>query len=209
MDQQELNSYFHNLKDNPSKKLLKKVRACRFCEKYLPLGPRPILNFHPKSKILLAGQAPGVKVHESGLPWYDASGDRLRNWLGVSEEEFYDVKNFAIVPMGYCYPGRGKSGDLPPRKECEELWLESILSELTELKLIIAIGKYANAFYLNDKKSTIKELLQKNQKLKFRDIEVLPLAHPSPRNNIWLKKNPFFEKTVLPKIKKRIKDIIH
>eukprot|EP01034_Spumella_vulgaris_P014437 gene14437-18423_t len=132
--------------------LLSEIQACRVCEAHLPLGPRPIVRISPSARILMVGQAPGLKVHESGIPWHDASGKRLREWLGVEESVFYDARRFAIVPMGLCYPGRGRSGDLPPRPECAPLWHERILSSLPHIRLTILIGQYALAKYLGERR---------------------------------------------------------
>ena len=208
MPLQQIKEDFYDLSKNPCKKLLTRIRNCSECIDSLPLGPRPVLNFHPESKILLVGQAPGTKVHESGIPWDDASGKRLREWMDISEEEFYDVHNFAIVPMGYCYPGKGKSGDLPPRKECADLWLDKILDSLKKLELVIVIGKYAQAQYIPDSKLNITEMTKEWLKYKFNNIPVVVLPHPSPRNNIWLKKNPWFEREVLPKFKVLISKLL-
>lgn len=188
------------MKDNAAK-LLKKIRACTICKKYLPYEPNPILDFSKQSKIMLIGQAPGIKVQESGVPWNDASGDRLRQWLGVTPQQFYDSKLFAIVPMGFCYPGKGKSGDLPPRPECAKTWMEPILNELTNVKLTVLIGSYSQDYFLENAEPTLTETV-KNWKKYAPDFFVLP--HPSPRNNIWLKKNPWFEKDLVPELQKRI-----
>lgn len=186
--------------------LKKAIRACTICERHLPLGPRPVVSFSEKSKILIIGQAPGTKVHNSGIPWDDASGKRLREWMDISEEDFYDASKIAIVPMGFCYPGRGKSGDLPPRKECAPEWHASILDHLPDLQLILLIGQYAQKYYLKDK-------VKKNLTETVRSFEIygptsFPLVHPSPRNQIWMKKNPWFDKDVLPQLRKRVKAIL-
>ncbi len=186
--------------------LLKEIRACTHCEEHLPHPPNPVLSFSAESRILLVGQAPGIKVHESGTPWNDPSGDRLRQWLNVSPEHFYDPKRFAIVPMGFCFPGRGKSGDLPPRPECADLWHERILSHLKKIKLTLLIGQYAQQYFLRDKKKKTLTLTIQNWNEYLPDYFVLP--HPSPRNNIWLKKNPWFVKNTLPKLKHVIKNIL-
>ena len=152
------------------------------------------------------GQAPGIKVQESGIPWNDASGDRLREWLQVSKEQFYDTKYFSIVPMAFCYPGKGKSGDLPPPPKCAETWMQPILYKVPERRLTLLIGQYAQAWFLqSDKKATLTETV-KNWKEYQPEYFVLP--HPSPRNNIWLKKNPWFEKKLVPKLAKKVKGLI-
>ncbi|MCL4132754.1 UNVERIFIED_CONTAM: hypothetical protein GTU68_028507 [Idotea baltica] len=191
--------------DIPLANLLSEVHACTFCEN-LPLGPRPILSAKPSAKILIIGQAPGTKVHASGIPWNDPSGDRLRKWTGLETEQFYNAKQVAIMPMGFCYPGRGTSGDLPPRSECAPKWHEKILEQLPQVKLTLLIGQYAQAYYLNDKYKTLTERV-KNWK-GFISEGYLPLVHPSPRNQRWLKNNPWFEKEVVPALQTQIKGIL-
>ncbi len=185
--------------------LLDEVKSCQHCVSSLPLPPRPVLNFSTASKVLVVGQAPGIIVHNTGIPWNDKSGERLRDWLGVSPEEFYDVKKFAIVPMGFCYPGKGKSGDLPPRKECSQLWMKRILNKLEKVQLTLLIGQYAQQYFLHDKRKKTLTDTVKNWEEYWPKYVVLP--HPSPRNNIWLKKNPWFEDMVIPKIKNKIKTL--
>jgi uracil-DNA glycosylase len=182
--------------------LLEDVRACTLCAKQLPLGPRPVLQFHPHARILVAGQAPGSKVHASGVPFADASGDRLREWLGISEETFYDARRVAILPMGFCYPGTGKSGDLPPRPECATAWRDPLMQRLTKLKLTLVIGQYAQTYHLPDADGSLTDTV-----LAWREHwpRVVPLPHPSPRNNIWLRRNPWFEKELLPRLRSRVK----
>ena len=179
-------------------KLIKEIRACTVCAEHLPLGPRPIVSFASKSKVLLVGQAPGTKVHETGIAWNDPSGDRLRSWLDVSREQFYDPENFAIAPMGFCYPGRGKSGDNPPRPECAPLWMDRITGSLSEVRMTILIGQYALNYFLGDRKNKTLTETVKNWRAYFPEYVVLP--HPSPRNNIWLKKNQWFEKDLVPEL---------
>ena len=183
--------------------LLKSIRKCDICAKHLILGPRPVVSAHINSKIVIIGQAPGTKVHASGVPWDDASGKQLRKWLGVSDEDFYDPKKFAIVPMGFCYPGKGKTGDLPPRPECAPQWHQSLFDRMPNLELVILIGMYAQNYYL--KKTAKKTLTEtvRNYKEYLPNYFVLP--HPSPRNRFWLTKNPWFEKEVLPEFQKKIK----
>lgn len=165
----------------------------------------PVLAAHTKSKIAIIGQAPGIVVHKSGKPWDDKSGERLKQWLNVSDEIFYDEEIFAIIPMGFCYPGKGKSGDLPPRKECAPEWHNTLFAKMPNIKLNLLIGSYAQAYYLgNEKKKTLTETV-KNYKAYLPKF--LPLPHPSPRNNIWLKKNDWFANEVLPELKSIIGNI--
>jgi uracil-DNA glycosylase len=188
------------------KKLLEEIRSCTICQKHLPLGPRPIICVHPKSKIIIIGQAPGSKVHASGVPWDDASGNELRRWLGVTKEEFYDPKIFGLMPMGFCYPGKGPSGDMPPRPECAPLWHGKVLSSMKEVKLTLLIGQYSQKVYLdNNFKSTLTDNVRG-----FKEFlpEYFPLVHPSPRNRIWQKKNPWFELEVVPDLKKMVRETI-
>ncbi len=186
--------------------LLKRISRCTVCEEHLPLGPRPVISVSRNSKILIVGQAPGTKVHASGIPWDDQSGKNLRSWLGVTDEQFYDTELFGIIPMGFCYPGKGKSGDLPPRKECAPLWHEALLNQMPQLELTLLIGTYAQNYYL--KKSARKNLTE--TVLHFHEYlpEHFVLPHPSPRNAIWMKKNPWFELEVLPSLKKAVHSII-
>jgi uracil-DNA glycosylase len=166
--------------------LLKKIKQCQICKEFLPNAPKPILNFSSQAKILIVGQAPGIKAHDSGKPWNDASGERLRDWLGVRAAQFYDPTIFAIVPMGFCYPGKGKSGDLPPRPECANHWMHQVLAKLKNIELKILIGTYSQEFFLKNNSGQLTETV-KNWK-KYQPA-IFPLPHPSPRNNIWLKKN--------------------
>ncbi len=182
-----------------------KIRACTLCESFLPLGTNPVVRGNQSAKILIAGQAPGLKVHNSSIPFDDPSGKRLREWLAVTETEFYDENKFAIVPMGFCYPGKGKSGDLPPRVECAKTWHKGLLSLLPNIKLTLVIGQYAQAYYLGKKKK--ENLTATVQAWQEYAPDIIPLPHPSPRNNIWLKRNPWFENDVLEYLKSRIKSL--
>ncbi len=185
--------------------LLHQIRSCSICTAHLPLGPRPVLQISGSAQILIVGQAPGRKVHETGIPFNDASGDRLRSWLGMSREEFYDHHKVAILPMGFCFPGTGKSGDLPPRPECAATWRASLLSHLKNIKLTLVIGRYAMAYHLPDEQGTLTETVQAWQK---HWPEIVPLPHPSPRNNLWLKRNPWFEQEILPVLQQRVANIL-
>jgi uracil-DNA glycosylase len=178
------------------KKLLTEIRACTVCTKFLPNKPHPIVQAGIYAKIVIIGQAPGQKVQDSGIPWDDASGNELRRWLGVSKEQFYNDKLFALVPMGFCYPGKGTSGDLPPRPECAPLWHEPLLKNMKKAKLIILIGQYSLNYYLGEAmKSTLTDTVRNyNEYLP----NYFPLVHPSPRNRIWQSKNPWFEKEIVP-----------
>lgn len=189
----------------PLAPLLTEVQSCIICEKHLSLGPRPVLQVHEKAKILIAGQAPGLKVHQSGIPFNDASGDRLREWLGVSKEIFYNPEKIAILPMSFCFPGSGKSGDLPPRPECETAWREQLLEQLEQVQLTLVLGKYAQKYHFGKTGLNVTELV-KAWHTYWPDM--LPLPHPSPRNNIWLRRNPWFEKEVIPALKKRVTEIL-
>ncbi len=186
--------------------LLKEVRACTICTSHLPQGPRPVLQVDARARILIAGQAPGSKVHASGLPFDDASGERLRQWIGISREQFYDPQLVAILPMGFCYPGAGPSGDLAPRRECAPQWREQLLRAMPQIELTLVIGKYAMAWHLpGDSTKSLTETVRA-----WRDHwpAMLPLPHPSPRNNIWLKANPWFEVDVVPAIQARTRSLM-
>ena len=188
---------------NDLKLLLADIRKCTTCANFLPLGPNPVVDAHQDSKILIIGQAPGTKVHQSGIPWDDASGKRLRSWMSIDNEVFYDSSKIAIVPMGFCYPGRGKGGDLPPRKECAPLWHQRLLDSLPKIQLILLIGQYAQKYYLKEKrKKTLTETVKSFEEYA---PKYFPLVHPSPRNQIWMKKNDWFEKEVVPELQKRVK----
>ncbi len=179
--------------------LLRDARACTICAEHLPLGPNPVLRASTESRLLLVGQAPGTRVHNTGIPWNDPSGVRLRSWLQMEPEEFYDERKVAIVPMGFCYPGKGKSGDLPPRKECSDTWHPNLLPLLPNIQITLLIGQYALDYFLGKrKKKTLTETVRS-----FREYlpDFIPLVHPSPRNYGWLKKNPWFEKELVPEMR--------
>ena len=186
--------------------LLFKIRKCDICKENLPLGPRPIVTANPLSRIVIIGQAPGTKVHASGIPWDDQSGIQLRKWLNVSKTDFYDTQNFAIVPMGFCYPGRGKSGDLPPRHECAPKWHDPLFDNMPNIELVILIGMYAQKYYLKD---TTKKTLTETVK-HYQDYlpKFFPLPHPSPRNRFWVTKNPWFDDDILPVLQPLIQKAI-
>ena len=182
--------------------LLKDIRQCTRCAEELPLGPRPVLSAHPDARILVVGQAPGIRVHESGIPWNDPSGDRLREWLDMDRDTFYNEKKLAIVPSAFCYPGTGKNGDLPPPKICAPTWHPLLLEKMPNIELTLLIGQYAQRYYLGKR-------VQSNLTGTVRAFhsylpEFLPLPHPSPRNNIWLKKNPWFVRELLPELKEMV-----
>ena len=188
------------------KNLLENISKCDICANQLEFGVRPIVAGHPNSKIVVIGQAPGSIVHRTGVPWDDKSGENLRKWMGVTNEEFYDPEKIAIVPMGFCYPGKGKTGDLPPRKECAPQWHDPIMDKLTNVKVVLLIGKYAQDYYLKDiAKRTLTDTVR-NYKEYLPKYFVLP--HPSPRNNIWQAKNDWFPKEVLPDLKEVISDLL-
>jgi len=183
-------------------RLLEAARACRQCAD-LPLGPRPVLRAAAGARLLIVGQAPGTRVHETGIPWNDPSGNRLRQWLDVDRDTFYDASRIAIVPMGLCYPGRDpRGGDLPPRPECAPLWQDPIRRALPRVELTLLIGQYAQKWYLGKaRKASMTETVRA-----WRDYQpaFLPLPHPSWRNTAWLKKNPWFEAEVLPELRRRV-----
>lgn len=192
-------------------RLINDVRQCTLCQDFLPLGVNPVLQISPSAKIIIAGQAPGLKVHQSGKPFTDKSGERLREWLGIDSATFYDNKIFAILPMAFCYPGKGKSGDLAPRPECALKWRDEILKQLPQVELIIAIGSYAQNWHLPDKKEHTLTETVKNWRTHYQNssVAIMPIPHPSPRNNIWLKKNPWFESDVVPKLQAHIKELTY
>ena len=189
----------------PLNALLSEVADCRICEASLPLGPNPVLQCSAPAKILIAGQAPGSKVHATGIPFDDPSGDRLRSWMGISRETFYNADKIAILPMGFCYPGTGKSGDLPPRPECAVQWRASLLDQMKQIELTLVMGQYAQQYHFDSGSSSLTELVQS---WRVYWPAMIPLPHPSPRNNRWLKTNPWFENEVLPELKTRIKQVL-
>lgn len=197
--------------------VLTSIRACRVCVeaprgKPLPHAPRPVLRASPTARLAICGQAPGTRVHASGMPFTDPSGDRLRAWLDVTPEEFYDEARVAIVPMGFCFPGQdAKGGDLPPRRECAALWHRDLFAALPQVELVLAVGAYAQAFHLGAARGkTLQEtMLAWREHLKAsRRPRVFPLPHPSWRNNAWLKKNTWFEADLLPVLRREVRRVL-
>lgn len=186
-------------------KLLREVRACQTCAEHLPNEPRPILVIRKTARVLIIGQAPGRKVHATSIPWNDPSGNRLREWMGVDRNTFYSHPAIAIMPMGFCYPGSGSSGDLPPRKECAEQWHQRLMAQLPNLQSILLIGQYAQKYYLDVKGQTLTETVKQ-----WRDYAPLywPLPHPSPRNQLWLKKNLWYEQKLVPEFRKSVQQLL-
>lgn len=190
----------------PLEKLLVEVRACRLCEGSLPLGPRPVLRASAAARLLIVGQAPGTRVHETGIPWNDPSGDRLRDWLAVDRDTFYDQSRIAIVPTGLCYPGRKGAGDAPPRPECAPRWHPPLLAAMPRIELVLLVGQYAQAFYLGARrKATLAATVRAHEEYEPR---FLPLPHPSPRNKLWLRRNAWFEAEVVPHLRRRVAPLL-
>ena len=182
--------------------LKREIRACTLCAEHLPLGPKPIVQFSATSRVVVVGQAPGRITHETGLAFDDKSGYRLAEWLGVSFETLHDPALFAIVSMGFCYPGKASGGDKPPRPECAPTWHEKVMRELPEDRLMLLVGTYAQRAYLPDTKSwTMRERI-----LRYRDFlpHFLPLPHPAWRSTLFMRDNPWFEAEVLPEVRQRI-----
>lgn len=187
-------------------KLLIKIQKCEVCKEHLPLGPKPVVQFGAFSKIIIIGQAPGKRVHESGIPWNDASGKKLREWMNVTESTFYNPAIFSILPMAFCYPGKGISGDLAPRPECAPLWHPEVFKSFKEKPLILLIGQYAQRHYLKKEfKGSLTETVKSYQEFL---PGYFPLPHPSPRNQNWVTVNPWFKEAVIPALQKRIYKII-
>ena len=194
----------------PIEDLLAEVRRCRHCEPSLPLGPNPVLRASATSRLLIVGQAPGTRVHATGIPWNDPSGDRLRDWLQMDRDAFYDESRIAIVPMGLCYPGRGKSGDLPPPPDCAPLWHERLLAAMPQLELLLLVGSYAQNYYLRsgDPGQGRETLAQRVRRWPDFGPRYFPLPHPSPRNQLWLRRNPWFEAEVIPALRERVREVL-
>jgi uracil-DNA glycosylase len=183
------------------------IRACRVCAGKLAHEPRPVFRAQPSARLVIAGQAPGTRVHASGVPFTDPSGDRLRNWLGIDSETFYDERRVAVIPMGFCFPGLdANGGDLPPRRECAPLWHERLFAEMKQVKLTLAVGLYAQAWHLKGR--TKANLTETVKAWRAYGPEILPLPHPSWRNNAWVMKNPWFESELLPVLRKRVAKVL-
>lgn len=201
--------------------LREEIARCRICRETplrgdayrLPHEPRPVAVISTTARVLIAGQAPGLRVHESGVPFNDPSGDRLRDWLDVDRETFYDRDRFAIVPMGFCFPGYdAKGSDLPPRRECAPQWRERVLAAMPQIELVLAIGQYAQAWHLGgQRRENMTETVRAWQSILFanRPPAVLPLPHPSWRNSGWIKRNPWFERELLPTLRQRINMLVN
>lgn len=181
--------------------LLEQIRSCRICAT-LPLGPKPVLQASAQARVLIAGQAPGRRAHDSGIPFDDASGDRLRDWLGLDRATFYDNPALSLVPMGFCYPGTGTSGDLPPRPECARAWRQTLLDRMPHLELVLVLGRYAIDWHFPEARRKTVTSLSRNWQHRWPDALILP--HPSPRNNRWLKQNPWFEAQIVPMLRARL-----
>ena len=186
--------------------LLEEIQGCSICKVFLPHKPRPIVAGSINSRLLIIGQAPGRRVHESGIPWDDPSGDQLRKWLNVEKEVFYDTSKIGLMPMGFCFPGSGKSGDLPPRPECAPTWHERLIKAMSNVELTLLIGQYAQKHYLE---KTFKKNLTETVNA-FEDYlpNYLPLPHPSPRNRMWIKRNPWFEESLVPNLQERVAKLL-
>jgi len=195
------------LPDESFASLLREIRACTLCREHLPNPPRPVLQAHPDARILVVGQAPGRRAHETGLPFNDPSGDRLRDWMGVDRETFYDPQRLALVPMGFCYPGTGAGGDLPPRPECAQTWRSCLLSALRNIELTLLVGSYAIAWHLHpgQRPPAVSDTVAR-----WREgwPSIVPMPHPSPRNNRWLRERPWFEAEVIPAVRARIQELL-
>lgn len=187
--------------------LIDEIRACRLCAPHLAAGPRPIVQFSATSRIVIIGQAPGARVHASGIPWDDASGERLREWTGLTSDVFYNPALIALVPMGFCYPGTGTSGDLPPRPECAPLWHDRVMAVLPPVRLTLLVGSYAQDRYLPSAKT--RTMTEKVRYFAEFDPPFFPLPHPSWRSTGWMRKNPWFEADVLPALRRRTAEMLY
>lgn len=181
------------------------IRQCKLCD--LPHDPRPVVQVSSKARICIAGQAPGTRVHKTGVPFNDPSGDRLRDWLAVNPDEFYDPARFCIIPMGFCFPGLdAKGGDLPPRKECAVQWRETLFEQLPQIEFTILIGSYAQAWHLGKARAKTMTETVANWQAYLPDVFVMP--HPSWRNNAWLKRHPWFEETAVPELRALVRELM-
>jgi uracil-DNA glycosylase len=187
--------------------LLKEVRACTLCADHLPLGPRPVVRMTPSARLMIIGQAPGTKVHETGIPWNDPSGERLRDWMQINPDHFYDDQKVAIMPMGFCYPGRNpKGGDMPPRPECAPTWHDRLRAHLPNLALTLLVGSYAQRRYLGSGQTMTQAVRNFQHHLQ---AGILPLPHPSWRTVAWQRKNPWFDTDVLPLLREKVAQTLH
>ncbi|MEM1433928.1 MAG: uracil-DNA glycosylase family protein [Pseudomonadota bacterium] len=187
-------------------RLLEEIRGCTACAAELPLGPRPVLQAHSVAPILIVGQAPGTRVHETGIPFNDPSGDRLRDWLGLERAQFYDPRLVSLVPMAFCYPGRGRGGDLPPPSRCAELWRQRLLAELKQVRLTLVIGQYAQRWHLPERAG--ERLTDVVADWRRYAPTLFPTPHPSPRNTLWLRRNAWFEAEVIPALQLAVRDVL-
>ena len=185
--------------------LLADIRACTLCEDILPLGPRPMVQSSEAARVLIVGQAPGIRVHETGIPFNDPSGDRLRDWMGIDRSSFYDDQQIALVPMGFCFPGTGRYGDVPPPPICAQTWRQNLLDRMPDVRLTLVLGQHAHKWHLPKKHKTLTDNVRAWESY---GNDLVPLPHPSPRNNIWLKKNPWFADQLLPVLKVRVEDAL-
>ncbi len=184
--------------------VIQQVKQCTLCQPYLPQPAKPVFQLNPAAKILIAGQAPGRLAHDSGQPFTDASGQRLRQWLGIAEDVFYDPLKVAILPMAFCYPGKGRTGDLPPRPECAATWREKLLALLPQVQLTLVIGQYAQQYHFGSDGLSLTERVKRWR----QSPAMLPLPHPSPRNRYWFQQNPWFNSELLPVLQQQIKAIL-
>lgn len=189
-------------------RLFAQIRACTLCAQHLPNEPRPVVRGSESSRILIVGQAPGRRVHETGIPFNDPSGDRLREWMAIDRDTFYDESRIALLPMGFCYPGSGKGGDLPPRTECANTWRSQLLDALPQVELTLAIGQYAQAWHLYRDHKRAPAVTETVRNWPHWWPDIIPTPHPSPRNNRWLRNNPWFEQELLPRLKKRVRQVL-
>lgn len=196
----------HTMTHEDLDSLLKAARACTACAMHLPHGPRPIIQVGVNARVLIVGQAPGARVHASGIPWDDASGERLRGWIGIDKPTFYDPQQVAIIPMGFCYPGKAASGDLPPRRECADLWLDRLLASLPNIALTLLIGQYAQRHFLGKAAAGgVGTTVAAHRQFA---PTMIPLPHPSPRNIAWFLRNPWFEAELLPNLRRQVRKVL-